>query len=98
MERTFNHPYEIVYRKCKEALRRLEMSIDEADKGAGRIQASTGGSLLSWGEDIDIEVKRVSASKTKVSVESTANAQLFSWGKNEANEKNFINALSELLK
>jgi hypothetical protein len=97
MEKTFNHSFLEVFTQCKAALRDLDMNIDFSSKKEELIQASTKGSLLSWGEDVEIYFKSLGVNKTKVTVNSEASAQLFSWGKDSTNERNIINALIDRL-
>ena len=97
MEKTLNHNYETVFNKCKLALKKLDINIDSENKAKGIITASTGTSLLSWGEDIRISIKNIGASKTKISVTSGSRSQLISWGKNSENETKIINTIIEKL-
>ena len=97
MEKTFNRSFDVVFKRCKEALEELELEIDSSSKAKGFIEASTGSSFLSWGEDIEISIRSISEKKTKVIVESSASAQVFSWGKNDSNESAIIEKLTELL-
>lgn len=94
MEKTFKYSFEEVFGQCKKALNRLNININYSSKSDGLIQASTKGSILSWGEDIEIKVKFIENKLTKVIVESNATAQLFSWGKDSTNERNIIEAIS----
>ncbi len=98
MQRTFNLGYATVFEKCTRALEDLEMRVKVKDKKKGIIQASTGSSLLSWGEDINITFHEIDSRKTKIIVESEASAQLITWGKNDTNARNIINAIEKLLK
>ena len=95
MEKTFSFPIELVFKKCRETLRELDINISYESKSKWIIQASTGASLFSWGEEVEITFKAIAASKTKVSVKSEASAQLFSWGKDSENETKILNALQK---
>lgn len=94
MQKTFNYSYNTTFEKCKQSLSALDISIDSEDKINGVIQASTGTSLLSWGENIHITIRRVDSEKTKVTVVSEATAQLISWGKNEVNAEKILLKMS----
>jgi len=98
MEKTYNFGIDIVYSKCKAVLAKLEMKIESVNRTTGTIRASTPTSLLSWGEEITIKLKKVSETKTKVYVTSEATSQLISWGKNENNVLSIIEELSKRLK
>lgn len=98
MKKTFNHSYKHVFNKCLEALDELDMDVDSYDMNEGYIEASTSGSLFSWGEDIDITIEKMSKDKTVVLIESEASAQAFAWGKNSSNVKSIIERLTSKLK
>lgn len=51
------------------------LSLTKADKKAGRIEASTGMSLLSWGEVVGVFISPVTADTYTVEVESRAKLQ-----------------------
>ncbi len=74
------------------------MNIDNSSLNERYISASTNGSILSWGEEIDIKFEKISLNRTKILVQSQASAQLFSWGKNSGNERAIIETLDEKLK
>lgn len=95
METILSGSFSTVFKKCQAVLRKLDMNVEKVSSKEKIIHATTRGSLLSWGEDIEIRFKEVSANKTKVIVESSANAQIFSWGKDSINENKIINALKE---
>ena len=97
MQKTYNNSYDIVFDTCKKALQKLNFKTTYQSKKDGIIGASTGTSIFSWGETIDIKVKTASAGKITVTVESSAKAQLFSWGKDDTNEKEVLDTLSDLL-
>jgi hypothetical protein len=96
MKRSFRHSYDQVYSACKQALKRLDLSIEYTDKASGVISASTSSTFLSWGETIDITIRR-SNRNVVVEVESNSKAQLFSWGKNDRNEEEILDEIDELL-
>jgi hypothetical protein len=98
MEHIYHHSYDTVFKKCKEALSSLDIEINSANKEKGYIKASTGTSLFSWGEEIQIHFNNLSIKKTKVIVESKASAQAFAWGKNSKNVSSIFEELSNKLK
>ena|ERR1035437_6509507 len=59
MEKLFNHPPNEVFRKSKSALKSLSIEIDYSSESEGLIQGSTQGSILSWGENIEVKIKHM---------------------------------------
>lgn len=96
MEKNFNQNFTDVFEASKKALRNLKMEIGYTDISKGIVEAATGTSLLSWGEDIQLRVNR-KAYKTCVKVKSTSKSQFISWGKNESNEKNIIAEITKII-
>ncbi|MBS1635377.1 MAG: hypothetical protein JST26_05595 [Bacteroidetes bacterium] len=96
MTKSFNAKKETVFRACKQVLKDLGMEINGSSLANGKILASTSGTLLSWGEDIEIKITE-KGTYTLVSVSSNASSQLFSWGKDSANERNILNELGRKL-
>lgn len=75
----------------------MAIDITYSNEKEGIIEAETNGSIWSWGEEIYIKIKSKSGGGTEIKVESTASAQLFSWGKNSSNERTIIEGISERL-
>ena len=98
MQKTFHHSLRKVFDSCLTALKRLEMQVEYHNADEGVISASTQSSLLSWGETIDIRLKEETKNTVIITVKSNSVAQLIDWGKNETNEVNILNTISELLK
>ena len=98
MEINLNASPSLVYQSCIDILNNMDIQINYKNKSEGVIQASSDGSIFSWGEDIDIGIKSLSPQKTRVNVSSSTKSQLISWGKNEENERKIINALSKKFK
>lgn len=96
MEHVFNNSVQTVFNACLTTLNKLEMEIQSKDITSGTIQARTKGTWRSWGEDIVIHIFDFN-NKTKIVVNSTASAQLFTWGKNDENEEEIINCIKNLL-
>jgi hypothetical protein len=93
----YNHPYDRVFKKCELALGEFGVEVEYSNCTDGCIQGSISGSLLSWGEDVEIVVKSLGHNQTKVTITSEAKAQVFSWGKNDANEQSFFDTLDRFL-
>jgi hypothetical protein len=84
------------FKKALVALDSVGFTVETSDEDNGKIVASSGASLASWGEEIDIDIIKAEA-KTKVCVSSTSKAQLFAWGKNEKNEKRFLQEFEKII-
>jgi hypothetical protein len=101
----YNRPYDKTFDSCIRAMKDLGHSITSKSKGAGTIEGETDSSILSWGENISISVKDITAVGTKflepckveVTINSKAVAQLISWGKDGSNEKSLFNKMDSLL-
>ncbi len=75
------------------ALNDLDYTINEIEGNI--IYASAKASLLSWGEDISIELSEIEKSTTRIKINSASKAQLISWGKNDENIKLITNKIKE---
>jgi hypothetical protein len=94
--RSFKKPFIEVFEATLQAIKECDFSIESKNKERGKIIASTGFSLRSWGETINIEIAK-GKNKTRVSIFSDPKAQLLDWGKSEENEENIIKALTRRL-
>ena len=97
MQKSFNYTFERVFNACLLALRELDMKIEYNNKNEGAISASTGTSIFSWGETVDIKILTKDSYSTVAAIKSTSNAQLIDWGKNEDNERAVLTKIQELL-
>jgi len=61
----------------------------------GYIECKTRSSIWSWGESISIEVREINSIETKITIDSSASAQLFDWGKSKENIKMFFNLFEQ---
>ena len=86
-EQAFQHPgpADRVFAATCQALVSLGMTITAADPTSGTIQASSGMTMFSWGENLELRVVPVSAEATAVSVGSGLKFGLVDWGKNRKN-------------
>lgn len=96
MEFTINRSADDVFQIVKKAIKKLDWRIEYKNEQKRHIEGSTGGSFLSWGESININVKSVNGNSCKVKILSEAPSQLFSWGVNSKNEQNFKELVKEL--
>ena len=97
MQRTFHKTFEMVFDACKKAVQKLNFKVEYLDKTKGIIGISSKGSLWSWGELIDIRVKKKDGSSCIVEVRSNSRAQLIDWGKNDENESEILEKLEDML-
>lgn len=78
------------------------MKIDNADKLQSRIVVKAGVSLMSWGENIPIQLSEISENLTKVKITSTPKTGVmfggaFDLGKNRKNIEQILSATSRIL-
>jgi len=95
--KVFNKKYKMVFDACRKALETLEVTVEISDLEKGTIVGMTKTTLWSWGENIQIIFETINESSTRIEVESTSNSQIFSWGKNKANENSIIEIVSKIL-
>ena len=93
--KTYNEPCSEVQRACIKALKQLGARIET--QSTEYIKASTGLSLRSWGEIIEITIYKIDRDLCKVEIRSYPKAQLIDWGKSEENEMKVISLLDNLL-
>jgi hypothetical protein len=74
-----------VFAALVEALPECKMKVKSTDAATGHIEATTGVSLSSWGEKIQIDLTEAVPGKTTMTISSGNKAQLVSWGKNKRN-------------
>lgn len=99
-QQKFPFTYNQVFEALLEAIPECGMDVKSSDKVIGRITASAGISLLSWGENIAIVIEKVSAKSTLVAIESSLKVG-FNYGGAHRHQKNFdkiIMKTSEILK
>jgi hypothetical protein len=98
-QQKFPYAYNDVYKALLEAIPECKMEVKSSDKKIGRITASAGISLLSWGENIAIVVEKISAKSTLVAIESSLKAG-FNYVGSHRHQQNFekiIMKTSEIL-
>ena len=92
----FECTYQRVYDAARLAAMQCDFQIDTENANEGMIKASTKASLLSWGEDININISSVS-NGVEVIMSSDAPGQFFDWGKNMENVNCFFEKLESCL-
>ena len=95
-KKTYPHLYDELFQASLRAVKQLDWKLISQDRTAGKIEAETGGSLRSWGENISIHLSE-EATGTTISVFSGPSFQLFDWGKSEENEKAFHKELKKII-
>jgi len=83
----FGYPKDKVWAALPAALESVKMGVDSADVGIGRIEASTGVSLSSWGEKVSVQVTDAGPDRTTVTVSTKLKFGLTGWGKLQRNIK-----------
>jgi hypothetical protein len=91
---TFSASRDEVYQASMKAAAQCGFHVAESDQESGRIKATTGMSLRSWGEKITISVGADGTASIK---SSCRGIQLIDYGKNKANVNAFLSALGPLL-
>ena len=94
--RIYGYSCQRVYSATLLAARQCGFRIATENAKEGIIEASTGTSLWSWGETVNIKVSSVS-SGVEVTISSSAKAQLFDWGKSKENVNCFFQTLERYL-
>lgn len=92
---TYDESYPYIFDAVLQILSKLGLHKESVNKKDGKIVVSKGVSLRSWGERITIQVTKED-SKTKVTVSSVPEAQLFDWGKSRENERRIMLELNTL--
>ena len=87
-----------VYQAALDAIPTLKRTkVKSADAATGRIVASTGVSMTSWGEDVTIEVWEHAPGWAGIRITSGVKAQLVDWGRNKKNIGAVFDAISGVL-
>jgi uncharacterized membrane-anchored protein len=90
-----NSPFGQVFTAAVQAVENCGWDITEKDEKEGRIVVRTEMSLLSWGEEIVIELSK-RENKTLMNVSSEPISQLFDSGKSSKNLEKFIRNLKKV--
>jgi hypothetical protein len=95
----FPFTYENVFDGLRQVLPQLGLKVKEADGLIGRITASTGMSLLSWGENLTLVVERIDDGSSLVMIESALKVGVDGGGghRHQRNFNKIISALSQHL-
>lgn len=96
-QQKFPFSYESVFNGLMRVLPSAGMSIKSSDKIIGRITASAGISLFSWGENLTLIVEKVDDSNAVVAIESSLKLGINIAGSHR-HQKNFNNIIEVLSK
>ena len=94
--KSYRHSSKTVYDAALDALKDCNFNIDSKDIDKGIIEASTGLSLRSWGEDVQIIISKTDETIQLIAT-SNSKAQVIDWGKNEENIRSFFNSMGRYL-
>ncbi len=95
--------FKTVFDAVMEAAPQIDkITLDSADEMSGRITFKTGVSLVSWGENIPIQLTKISSTRTKMQILSTPKTGVMfggamDFGKNRENIEKIINVVSKVL-
>lgn len=98
-QQQFPFAYDSVFDGLLVVLPELGMRVKSADKVIGRIEASAGMSLFSWGENISLIVERGAEASSIVKIESSlkVSTNLVGSHRHRGNFSKIIGALSQHL-
>lgn len=85
-----------IFDLCIKAITSLNWQIASFNHSSCMIKAETNLSLLSWGDDIEIEIQQMRGG-INVKINSESRAQLVDWGKNDENIQKFFSVLESLI-
>jgi len=93
--RSYDGTHEQIYGACIKAISNHGWNITRSDKSKGILLAITPMSLMSWGEEIKIELNTFNK-KIEIKVRSESR-QFIDWGKNSKNVNNFYSTIENIL-
>lgn len=98
-QQKFPFAYAEVFDGLTVILPKLGMPVKGADKLIGRITASTGASLFSWGENLALMIEKIDGKSTIVAIESGLKVGINLAGnhRHQSNFNRIISALSKYL-
>ncbi|MCG9889758.1 MAG: hypothetical protein MH252_01630 [Thermosynechococcaceae cyanobacterium MS004] len=98
-QQKFPFNYELVFNGLLKVVPASGLTIKSQDKLIGRITASTGMSLFSWGENLAIIVEKIDENSTIISIESALKlgTNIAGTHRHQKNFDQIISALSQYL-
>src|ERR1044072_1768833 len=97
LSQEFGSPRDKVWAALPAALESVKMGVDSADEAAGRMEASTGVSLSSWGEKGSVQVSEAGPDRSTGPVSTKLKFGLTGWGKLQKNIKRVFESLDRSL-
>ena len=95
----YNYDINAVLDAVMRAASQNKLKLKKADRQNYRVQFSTGMSLFTWGEVVDVALGVLPDGKTGVNIRSSSNlgTELAAKSRNEGNVMKFVNALNFFL-
>lgn len=94
----FQNSSEEVFNAVLEAVNRMPgMKLTQADPASGQIVISVGVSMMSWGENIPIQVTETTPGKTWLQIASSSKFAIIDFGKNKRNIDRLMGTVAEVL-
>jgi hypothetical protein len=81
--RTYDAPGDATYAAVVRAVQRVGMHVKETDAVRGVVHATTGVTIWSWGERVEVSVAADGPTSTEVTVTIRLKLQLFGWGQQQ---------------
>ena len=94
----FPYPFDHVFDAVTVALQRVKWKVKSSDRTLGYFRAKVGVNFWTWGEDLSINLDRVSSNATLVRVQGKAPYQLFDWGRTGRDIDKFMMQLERVLR
>jgi len=91
--RTYQAEFATVFDAAARAAARCGMGVKAADPATGVLTLSTSMSLMSWGENLGVQVGQLEPGVMQVAIRSDVKFGLVDWGKNAKNINQFFAAL-----
>jgi hypothetical protein len=98
LSREFPYPRDQVWAALPAALSSAKMSVDGSDSRSGTMKASTGISLSSWVEKVEVQVQELGSGNTNVTVTSGVKFGLTGGGKLKRNINRVFDSLDAALR
>jgi len=80
---------DLLFPKVTEGLENSKLTVQYADETEGEILATSTMTFKSWGENVYVSIREKNGS-CKINLCSVGFFQMYTWGKNQANEEKFI--------
>jgi hypothetical protein len=80
MSRTYEANGDATFQAVVRAVERVGMKVKEIDDTRGVVTATTGVTIWSWGERVEVRVAPATSGTTNVTVSIALKFQLFGWG------------------